>query len=374
MKRLLCLVLCACMVCSLALAEDDWGFEEVLLTDSGEEIILGGEGEEAILISTDGMDVLTDPSLDEQWEIDDTVDPDSLDINPNLPSNVVNILLIGIDSRAKDIHASSELQHGDVQIILSINTDDGSIKLTSVLRDLYVDIPGTKNKARINTAYAKGGGALAMRTINNLLELNIQYYATINFYGLASIIESLGGIDIELTKAEAKAINAYIKRNPPAYDTLEDSSLRVPLEPVAGVQHCDGIQAVMYARLRSIDNDFARTARQRKLLELLLHKVMQDMDLSTLMNLVSSTLPYVTTNASMSTIVNLAVKTMNGGLLQRVQSGEPLLEQHRIPMDHAYGYKDVNGSSVIVWGTKNYDKNLRSVHEFIYGEYIPSGK
>lgn len=375
MKRLLAMLLCLCLACSCAAfaeEDDDWSFEEVLLTDNGEEIITGDDEEEAIIFDAGSDPESAAAVMDIQWEIDDTVDPDSLDLNPNLPDHVVNILLIGIDSRAKDIHASSELQHGDVQIILSINTNDGSIKLTSVLRDLYVDIPGTKNKARINTAYARGGGALAMRTINQLFELNIQYYATINFFGLASIIESLGGIDIDMTKAEAKAINAYIKKNKPVYDTLEDPSLRVPLEAVKGVQHCDGIQAVMYARLRSIDNDFARTARQRKLLELLLNKVLEDMDMGTMLNLVNTTLPYVTTNASASTIVGLAMKVLSSNLLIRYRNGEPLLEQHRVPMDHAYGYRDVDGASVIVWGTKNYEKNLKSVHEFIYGEYIPA--
>ena len=75
------------------------------------------------------------------------------------------------------------MQNGDVQIIVSINKDDGSIKLTSILRDLYVTIPGYKNKNRINTAYSRGGGQLAMRTINKNFELNIENYITINFYG-----------------------------------------------------------------------------------------------------------------------------------------------------------------------------------------------
>lgn len=374
MKRLLCLLLsCALVLSSAALAEEDegedWSLveENVLLTDDGEELLVD---EELLFVPDDEMESELD-LLDEQWEVDESVDPDSLELNENLPDNVVNILLIGIDSRAKDIKQETSLQHGDVQMILSINTDTGSVKLTSVLRDLYVTIPGYKNKARINTAYAKGGGQLAMRTMNRLFELNIQTYATINFYGLASIIESLGGIDMELTRAEARTINAYIKKHPPVYDTKEHSE-RVPLEARDGVQHLDGIQAVMYARVRSIDNDFARTARQRKLLETLLEKIMQDMDMATLLELINTTMPYVTTNANVSTIFNLALKVMQSGMMEKAKAGEPLLEQHRVPMDKSYGYKDVNGASVIAWGTANYKKNLESVHEFIYGEYIPA--
>ena len=133
-----------------------------------------------------------------------------------------------------------------MQIIVSINKDDGSIKLTSILRDLYVTIPGYKNKNRINTAYSRGGGQLAMRTINKNFELNIENYITINFYGLASIIDSLGGIDIEMTAKEAKAINTYLRQHPPKYDNQSKDYERENLPNKAGTHHCDGIQAVMY--------------------------------------------------------------------------------------------------------------------------------
>ena len=332
-KRLLCLLLSLCLLCGSALAEitqEDWSItEEELLPD--DETLVEEEDDEDDDISGFIIDDETSSELeqlDEDWETDDSVDPDSLDLNTNLPDNVVNILLIGIDSRSKEMEDG--YQRGDVQIILSINTDTGDIKLTSVMRDLYVTIPGYKSKARINTAYTKGGGQLSMRTLNNLLELNIQYYVTINFYGLASIIDAIGGIDIELTKTEASAINTYLKKHPPAYDNKAKGE-RVALEKKAGVQHLDGVQAVMYARLREIDNDFKRTERQRNLLNLLLNQIMQDMDMEVLLNLVSTTLPYVKTNVPASTIVSLATQVM-GPLMTKVQNGESLMEQMRIPM------------------------------------------
>ena len=158
--------------------------EDYTISDNGDIILdddddLGGD----VIFDDDGSTIeITDN------EIDDTIDPDKLDINANLPSNVVNILLVGVDTRSTSL--DDGLQNGDVQIIVSINKDDGSIKLTSILRDLYVTIPGYKNKNRINTAYSRGGGQLAMRTINKNFELNIENYITINFYGLASIIDS----------------------------------------------------------------------------------------------------------------------------------------------------------------------------------------
>jgi len=282
---------------------------------------------------------------------------------------------VGIDGRTADMDSKNSTQHGDVQIIVSINKQDGSIKLTSVLRDLYVTIPGYKSKNRINVAYSRGGGQLAMRTMNKLLELNIEHYVVINFYGLASIIDELGGIDIELTKQEAAAINAYIKKHPPKYDNQGKDYKRVPLEKKNGVQHLDGIQAVMYARLRSTDNDFKRTERQRHLLELLLGKVLDGgLDMNKLLGLLETCLPYAETNMSAKDMLNLAMGVLKSDILTRLENGEPLLQQNRVPMDETWKYDTTSGgASVVVFRTnKRQRENVEGIHEFIYGEYIPA--
>ena len=300
MKKLTALLMALCLLLpGAALAED----EEISILDVVEEVNLDegeepaedaedAEGGEELFISDEVQEAM-EAAENLEADIDDSINPDDLELNPNLPDNVVNILLVGVDTRSTTL--DDGLQHGDVQIILSINKDTGSVKLTSILRDLYVTIPGYKSKNRINVAYARGGGALAMRTINHTFEMNIEHYVTINFYGLASIIDAIGGVDVDLTKAEAKAINTYLKKHPPKYDNQDKEYERVPLEAVAGVQHLDGVQAVMYARTRSVDNDFGRTARQRHLLDLLLQKIMQDMTVDKLMSLMETSLPYVQT-------------------------------------------------------------------------------
>ncbi len=375
-KRLMLLLLIVCMVIPTGLAEsdadeEDWDLD---IEDTNDSYIIDDDGNAYADIGED--EVIFD---DEQTaaieimdsEIDDSIDPDQLDLNTNLPSNVVNILLVGVDTRSTTL--DSGLQNGDVQIVVSINTDDGSIKLTSILRDLYVSIPGYKNKNRINVAYARGGGQLAMRTINKNFELNIENYIAINFYGLASIIDSLGGIDIEMTATEAKAINTYLKKHPPAYDNQDKSYVRESLPGTDGVHHCDGIQAVMYARLRKIDNDFGRTARQRKLMELLLEKVLDGgMSLTKLTDLLQACMPYVQTNMKASTLIDLALSVLRSGITDKLSSGESLIEEHRVPMDGTYSYLDVDGASVINMGSKSFPKNVQALHEFIYGEYIPA--
>lgn len=372
MKRWIALLLMLCMLVPVAVTaededtagdfEDDITIEADDAQNSEDDVYIPEENEEL----ASAVEIL-------DAEIDDSVDPTKLDINENLPDNVVNILLIGVDGRSNDLETGT--QHGDVQIIVSINKDDGSLKLTSVLRDLYVTIPGYKSKNRINVAYARGGGQLAMRTMNNLLDLNIQHYVVINFYGLASIIDSLGGMDIELTKAEANAINTYIRKHPPVYDNQEKGYKRQPLEKKAGVQHLDGIQSVMYARLRSIDNDFKRSERQRHLLELLLGKVLDGgMDVNKLLGLLETCLPYAETNMSAMDMISLAMGVLESDILTRLESGEPLLEQSRVPMDDTWKYYTTEGGASVVTfrNSKREKENVEGVHNFIYGEYIPA--
>lgn len=384
MKRLLALLMMLCLLLPAAsLAEEDE--DEDSFFDLGGNIEIreadavnagDDEDEDQIYIPEDDEELASAIEILDA-ELDTSIDPDKLDLNANLPDNVVNILLIGVDGRSKELDVGT--QHGDVQIIVSINKDDGSIKMTSILRDLYVTIPGYKSKNRINVAYARGGGQLAMRTINSLLEMNIEHYVVINFYGLASIIDALGGIDIDLTKAEASAINTYISKNlkKGGYDNQDKDYERQTLEKKAGVQHLDGIQAVMYARLRSLNgqNDFNRTERQRHLLELLLAKVLDGgMDLNKLMELLEVCLPYAETNMSAWDMVDLAMGVLSSDILARLESGESLLEQNRIPMDETWKYYTTDGGASVVAfrNDTRLKENIEGLHTFIYGEYYPA--
>ena len=345
-------------------------FDDLIIEDVEEDEELSEEEAEAL--SDFDMTSSQAEAVEEiELEIDEEIDPSNLHLNTNLPDHIINILLIGVDTRSKDL--DNGLQHNDVNIIVSINTETGDIKMTSLLRDIYLPVVGLRNQTRLNNAYARGGAQMSMATINENFELNIQHYVVVNFYGLASIIDGIGGIDIELTKKEAIAINAYLKKNPPKYDNKERGS-RVALKRQAGVQHLDGVQAVMYARLREIDNDFARTARQRNLMTLLLKQVLQDLTVDSLIDLMEAALPYVKTNLNASTIMNLALGLLNSGIISKASgSNEDLIAQFRIPMDGAYSYQTKSGMSVVYMGPKNnFPKNVKALHEFIYGEYIPA--
>lgn len=294
-----------------------------------------------------------------------TIDNSQLEINENLPSNVFNILLLGIDAR-QDV---TDVGRSDALMICSINTDDGSIKLTSIQRDLLVSIPTKQNPYKITNAYRWGGAQLSMATVNRNFQMNIDKYVTINFYGLAAIIDYLGGVDIELTKVEASRINYELKKEPLPFDTNPG---RDKVEAYAGVHHLDGMQAVTYARIRGIkgENDFNRSERQRKLMEVLLNQVMQDMTIDKMVELITVAMPYVLTNLSASDMLTLGTQVLSSGIVSRAQNGEDLLEQMRIPLDETWKYTTSGGSSVIAFrSTARKQENIEALHTFLYGQY-----
>ncbi|MBQ8537359.1 MAG: LCP family protein [Clostridia bacterium] len=373
MKRLLSLIMClALLVPGVVLAEEDEEVSLVALYELDEEQQAMWEEWDAAAQLTEEDEEAQAEALLEELEMTNLaeIDPSELDINENLPEDWFNILLLGVDAR-KDV---TDIGLSDVIMICSIHRETGEIKLTSIARDTAVTLPGYKNMNRINTAYKFGGMSgekngvkdagpkLAMRTVNYNFDMNIEKFVTVNFFGLAAIIDSLGGVDIELTKKEATRINYELRKEP-----LDDVK-RDPVEGVEGVHHLDGMQAVTFARIRGIDNDFVRTSRQRKLLEVLLKQVIGDMNLLTMVELMETALPYVYTNLTLEDIYELGRVVLKSDIAEKAANGEDVLRQHRIPMDKCFGYKDINGASMVWMNEKNFKLNKESIHKFIYGE------
>ena len=376
--------------------DEDYSFDEegnLLLRDdeTGETYSLSAVSEEDI------------EKLAAQYEPDESIDPNELEINENLPDDIVNILLIGLDVRGTKkekllTEQGKYSKRSDVLIVLSLNLNDGSIKLSSIARNTYVEVPGRKNKTIIANSYGhanyKNGEFVSwtdtpetcIRTVNHNFELNIQHYVAINFYGVAQIIEGLGGVDLDLTKTEATAINTYLstgtiknskgekishgKAIANSYD--DKNGKRDKLKKTSGVQHLDGIQALMYARLRSIDSDFVRTARTRHLLDCLLKQTLEKIKANKLnvLDLVSDFISYPITNVNPSTIMQLAGKVMSSGVMDNLESTDSLISEFRIPIDGHWKYDTVDGASVTIMKDKQF--TVESLHEFIYGKYYPA--
>ncbi len=175
-------------------------------------------------------------------------------------TGIFNVALFGIDTRDEDSFSG----RSDTIIIVSIDRANNTVKLSSILRDSYVAIEGHKNQ-KITHAYMYGGAELAIKTINQNFGMNITDYVTVNFAKVAEAIDVLGGVDLEITERERVEVNNIGDDDDPDFPYIEES----------GMVHLNGKQAVVYARIRYIDSDVARSERQRKVLDALLVKARQ---------------------------------------------------------------------------------------------------
>lgn len=191
----------------------------------------------------------------------------SSDVANNLPKEIVNIALFGLDSRDKETTDREEKHtncRSDTTIVVSINTVDNTIKLTSILRDSWVPIKtksGGTTHNKINAAYSMGGAQRAIHTLNNNFGLNIKDYVSISLYQLWEVIDIMGGIDITITEWEKNKINYFGKQEGFNVTTVEKS----------GLVHLDGGQAMCYARIRN-DSEEVRVLRQQKVISALFEK------------------------------------------------------------------------------------------------------
>ena len=196
-----------------------------------------------------------------------------------------NIAVFGVDSRDSSVGKGNR---SDVIIICSIEQSTGEIKLVSVYRDTYLDV-GKNSFQKATHAYSYGGPARAVKMLNDSLDLNITDYITFNWKAVATAINILGGVDIDITPAEFKYINSYIT------ETVKGTGIGSVQLKAPGMQHLDGVQAVAYARLRYMDTDYQRTERQRKVVELAFEKA-KKADPKTLNDLLGNVLSMVATN------------------------------------------------------------------------------
>ena len=408
MKRILSLLLVLCLLLPvLSLAELDE--EDYSSSDYVEDFDLDEEsGDTDDSVSDEAVKArpLSEEELEElkaAIEASDfvpTVLDDSKDLflNENIPeSNLINILLLGVDTRKAELD-EKDVKLADVQMILSIDPDNGTVKLASILRDTLVTNPYDGKQSPINYSLrsfdSKGtfhdNPERAIATVNYNFELNIQYYVMINFRGVLSIVDYLGGIDLELTKGEADNINYYLKKNASSisrtYDTKEAKKARVELKVEDGVQHLDGLQALMYARLRqnkvprksyNLGDDWQRTYRTRNLLDKLLQKVLKGN--TDFVKLAEFAIDYVDCNINPWDMVSLVGPLLNAGILDRLSSSDSIIEQFRIPADidgqKTWAYVQEGDWAKKIYMSKrngNFQKNVEALHEFLFGEYYPA--
>ena len=231
----------------------------------------------------------------------------------------VNILLIG-----RDDHADAGSSRSDSIILCTYHPQRQTLTMTSILRDLYVPIPGYRSN-RINAAFAFGGMDLLEQTVEENFRIPVDGSLSVDFTRFPRLIDLLGGVTLDIRADEAEAIN---------------QSTSGSLTP--GKQLLNGTQALAYVRIRKLDDDgdFSRTCRQRKLLQALVESY-RTATLPQILQVLEEAVPLVETNMSRRQIFK-TVFNMTPQL-----SGLQIFHQH-IPQEGTYEYRTLRGMSVLV--------------------------
>lgn len=272
---------------------------------------------------------------------------EALTYQPPSDKDITNILLLGVDSRNPKVDKGLS----DSIIILTIDRKNNVLKMTSIMRDCYVYIPGYKAPDKINAAHSLGGPGLAMRTINNTLRLNIEKYMVVNFQSMADIIDIAGGVTLTITEKERVALTGMFYSDFP-------SIAKSLIINSAGTQKVNGKQAVMFGRIRKIDSDYERTRRQREVLSALFLGFKEASAVSKA-QMIQKGLSNITTNMTPKEITSLGLDVMPK------MSSE--IQQLRLPMD---GYFKVNSTGVW-YMLVDYNRMIPEVYKFIYGATQP---
>lgn len=288
--------------------------------------------------------------LDQMQQVD--IDENNLNVSATVAENLSgyrNIAIYGVDSRDSEL---GEGNRSDCIIIASINNDTKEIKLISVYRDTYVDIDGY-GLDKITHAYSYGGPELALKTLNENLDLNVTEFVTVNFDAVADAVNALGGVEINIQADEIDYLNSYLA------ETSRVTGLETEEITETGLQTLDGVQAVAYSRIRYTEGgDYRRTERMRTVIEAMFEKL-QTKSLGEINDLADQILPEVYTNIEPNEIISLA----------------PTIIQYEISDSIGWPY-DVRGITTDRWYSVpvTLELNVQQLHEEAFGEedYTPS--
>lgn len=276
------------------------------------------------------------------------IKPAILKPKQNKDDEIENIALFGVDTGREKYEAA----HSDSVMILSIDKLHKKIKLSSLMRDLYVNIDD-HDMNKLNAAYAYGGPQLAIKTLNKNFDLNIKEYVTANFSGLSKIIDSVGGVEIDVKDKEIDQVNKYMK---------EVAKIRKETPtPIfkSGIQLLNGNQAVAYARIRKVGNgDFERTERQKTVL-LALFKKIKIKSLSSYPFIASKFLSCLETSMSKAEILKCGSDVLSLGISN--------VDWCRFPLD---GYSKGERINKKWFLTADIKVTTKHIHDFIYNGII----
>ena len=290
---------------------------------------------------------------------------DSIDSEDSKLTGYSTYALFGIDKR--DHNAALNAENSDTMIIASVNNDTKEVKLVSVYRDTllnvgtFAGVPDTYTKA--NAAYAAGGPEQAISMLNTNLDLNITDYATVNFDALSTIVDDLGGLDMDMSYAEIVHMNNYCEETSEdtgkSYTPIELPERPEDIEKIDYQYHLNGVQVTSYCRIRyTASLDMGRTERQRKVIQMIVHKAVKK-GLPTIFNIMDDVFPMISTSMDRDAILKL-LPAMVGYSIDET-TGFPA----------KYKFSNVKGSVIV---PTDLESNVIELHKFLYGDeaYTPS--
>ena len=270
--------------------------------------------------------------------------------------DVLNIALFGVDSRED----SYDDTRSDAIMVLSYNFNTKESFLTSVVRDSYVFIDDYYGYQKINHAYAYGGPALTIKTMNQNFDLDIQDYVAVNFEIVEKLIDAVDGVEVEIKDYELDELNRVIlEMNKQGIGTEAETLTDI------GTQTLNGKQAVAYMRIRKVGNgDYERMERQRLVITLTVDKLL-NYNKFKLIGMVDTFLPYIKTSLSANEIIALGTEVLLGGSLSINQTQLPATEL-------SYGGKLYDGLYYLIPHTLS--DNVIQWHNQVYGinNYLPT--
>ncbi len=284
---------------------------------------------------------------------------------------ILNIMLFGADTRYGEDSGQS-----DTMILFSIDTRHKKLKMLSLMRDTYVEVPGHENN-KINSSYYYGGASLAVQAVQRNYGIKIDRYAVVDFRSFRKIIDTLGGIDIELTEEEIDYINwqCWMNGQVETRDEIDINSFTFAENAegnfVATV-HLNGRQALWHARNRGQDgicsgDDYTRTLRQRNVMSILINRLKQS-DLPTVMSIIYEIGPMITTNLKTSEITKLATNISTYLQYQIITSSAP--EYASFGVDFYYDQIWINGDWLECIVIYDWNSFRRKVADFVFEENV----
>ena len=306
------------------------------------------------------LDKINQPVLDDsKIKVNQEVQ-DSIDSQESTLTGYTTYALFGIDHRDKNTALGGE--NSDTIIIASVNNDTKDVKLVSIYRDTLLNL-GNDTYSKANAAYAYGEAEQAITMLNTNLDLNISEYATVNFNALTTIIDDLGGLDMDMSYAEIVHMNNYCvetsEETGKDYTPIELPDRPDDIEAVQYHYHLNGVQATSYCRIRyTASLDMGRTERQRRVIQMIVSKA-KSAGLGKIFKIMDDVFPMVTTSMTKDEILQL-LPTLIGYSVDDT-TGFPT----------SYKFSNVKGSIIV---PTTLETNVIELHKFLYGDeaYTPS--